>query len=198
MIILIDAYNLIKQVLEVSRVSDDQINKFINELKKYSKKKNHHIVLVFDGGFQSFPIREIDGLVEIVYVGYGHSADDFIKDYLEKNHKRDLILVSSDLELKNKAKSLSVEAFDVFEFYNKVKELFEPFDSAQGRKKIDYQAQGSLQKISDESDAELDELMMLDFSAVPLKKEDLQFKIKSQAKNIPKKEKKREMILRKL
>jgi predicted RNA-binding protein with PIN domain len=192
MIILIDAYNLIKQVIGQSFIEEDQRGRFIKEFKVYAKKKRHKLILVFDGGFQSFPVVEREDLVDIVYVGYGHSADDYIKDYLEKNNKRDMILVSSDLELKNKAKSLSVEAFDVFEFYGRLKESFE-------QKLLFKSTNTPFLKITEESNPELDELMMSELGDVPLKKDDFDFKIdKKKFKIESKKETKRDKILKKL
>lgn len=191
MIILIDAYNLIKQVIGNSHASDDQRKQFINELKRYSKKKNHKIVLVFDGGFHSFVTREKDGFLEVIYVGYNHSADDYIKDYLTKNKNQNLILVSSDLELKKKAESLNIEAFDAFEFYSKVKEAFD--------QKIKVNFSDDIKKMSDEQNSELDELMILGSDKLPLKKDDFVSNLDSISKSaVPKKEKKRDSILKKL
>ena len=187
MIILIDAYNLIKQMLKTTSVTDDEKRAFIKELKKYATKRSHNLVLVFDGGFESYITKENEGPVEIVYAGYKHSADDYIKDYLAKSKNKNLILVSSDIELKDKAKSLGIEAFNVDEFYSKVKESFQ-------KEKI--KLQGQIQKTSFTDDLELDELMLSDFSQIPFKDE-----VKVVVKNdnsLSKKDKKRDTILKKL
>ena len=169
-------------------LTDDEKMAFIKELKKYSTNKGHNLVLVFDGGFESYVTKEHDGPVEIIYAGYKHSADDYIKDYLSKNKNKNLILVSSDIELKNRATSLGVEAFNADEFYYKVKEAFQ--------EKKNISLQDAIKKTSSADNLELDELMMSDFSQIPFKDE-VKVVIKNE-NSISKKDKKRDTILKKL
>ena len=57
MIILIDGYNLLKQ-LHGPTVSDMQRGAFANLLGRYIKKRNHKITVVLDGGPYLYPTFE--------------------------------------------------------------------------------------------------------------------------------------------
>ena len=63
MIIIIDGYNLLKQVFpRVKRKLDKQRKKFISQLGYYKKQKLEtikDIIVVFDGGFFNHATREI-------------------------------------------------------------------------------------------------------------------------------------------
>ena len=93
MILLIDGYNLIKNVLGVSSITSKDKSDFIRKLDSYAKQKNHKVILVFDGGGYSFPFTEKIGLVKVIYSGYKQSADDFIKNYIKENKNQNLLLL---------------------------------------------------------------------------------------------------------
>ncbi len=117
-IIIIDGYNLLKQVMPDEDIGEGQRERFIKQLSEYAHKKKHHVVLVFDGGSYVRPTKEIKGDVQIIYSGYHESADDYIYRYVEKHKSYDMLLISSDRELRKKvAACAAVEAVHPEEFY---------------------------------------------------------------------------------
>ncbi len=59
MIILIDGYNVLKQVYPSTQISEAQRQQFINQLRSYGKIKQHKVVLVFDAGPFDRPTKNI-------------------------------------------------------------------------------------------------------------------------------------------
>ena len=117
MILLIDGYNLIKNALSVSTISDHDKSLFIKKLHYYAKKKGHKIILFFDGGGFGFPSAENVGLVRVIYSGYKQSADELIKSYILENKNQDLLLITSDREIRSFASQFRVQSLPALDFY---------------------------------------------------------------------------------
>jgi len=117
MILLIDGYNLIKQVILKKTVSDDERAHFIKQLGKYAKLKGHKIIIVFDGGAYDRPTKDKEQGVYVVYAGAQATADDYIKNYLKDHRFADILLISTDLELCRFALKLNIEHMYAKEFY---------------------------------------------------------------------------------
>lgn len=117
MILLIDGYNVIKQALIKSRITNIEREQFIKQLSKYHKVSGHKIELVFDGGSYEWPAREKLFNVYLIYSGYNETADHYIKRYLKKHRALDILLVSSDRDICNCAMKLGLECIDSREFY---------------------------------------------------------------------------------
>lgn len=190
MILLIDAYNLIKQIYGKSEVLDREILKFTNELRSYLKKTSNSAILIFDGGFNNFITVSREKSLEIVYAGYSKIADDLIKKYLNDLNPDSTILVTSDLELVNFAKSRSFETIQSIDFYRNY------FKVGQGDKFTKLQSTDFVK--TNNSEMEIDDLMKQYSSKVQLKKEDNDFGFELKSKGVSKKDKKREKILKKL
>ncbi len=154
MILLIDAYNVLKRHYSDQEISEHIRNQFIARLRQYSKIKQHSIILVFDGGDSPWPIVSDKGVVEIVYSGYNKSADDVIKSYLDEYKQKDIVLVSSDNQLNQYAQNYSIVSVDADAFYMLFKAALEKKRSTQINK-----PQKAV-KTSQESNSELDLLMM--------------------------------------
>src|SRR5579863_9041291 len=100
MIIVVDAYNLLRSVPPYKKtITDRERVAFIAQLSAYGRRKGHKIVIVFDGGPYEWPHKENGKTVQIVYSGIHESADDYIKEYVDAHKAKDLLLVSSDSEL---------------------------------------------------------------------------------------------------
>lgn len=166
MILLIDGYNLVKQVVKSVDISYETRLKFINELSRYSKKKNHRVVIVFDGGDFSFAAGEVVNDIQIIYSGYKDSADTVIKDYLSENSSRDILLVSSDRELRDFASKLNIDSIKALDFYDFVKKS----NSEILPKKI--KGDTLVYKTSEELDQDLDDLMLDASGKIDFKDED--------------------------
>lgn len=117
MIILIDGYNVLKQAVSPGTLSEYERKKFINQLGKYAKKKGHKIVLVFDGGPFDWASKARESGIYVVYAGANETADDYIKQYLKDNKSLDILLISSDNDIRRTAAFLGIEALDSNEFY---------------------------------------------------------------------------------
>lgn len=118
MILLIDAYNVIKMALGKHHIRDDERVQFIVDLSRYSKKKSLTLIAVFDGGPTAWPSKDIVKGITVVHSGTKESADDYIKHYLVTHKGRDILMISSDRELCEWASRQGVPSLDALEFYS--------------------------------------------------------------------------------
>lgn len=190
MLVIIDAYNLIKQALKKEYVSESEIKYFIKLFKKYSEKKHNQLKVVFDGGPLAYVSRERHGLVEILHSGYSQSADDVIKDILQEYVGRaNIVMISSDIELQKYADKLGISFLSAKEFYDKI------FDVNFSKSKSDeVKRDNQLYKTSESN--ELDELMDIYTKNIQIKRED--FEKQEPGKIGSNKDKKTNRILKKL
>jgi len=195
MILVIDGYNVLKQVLLKDRINEHARNKFIKQLCRYAKKRGHLIRLIFDGGPLDFSTKEkVDGIY-VVYVGAGQIADDYIKRYLEDNKSLDIILVSSDNDICRTAKRVGAEFIDSKEFYEIMLEVLQKGVNQRSVKET------KAIKTSKNQDEELDRLMQEASKTVEYKSEDfIDFadKGKNKSKTLSKKERKKLKQIKKL
>ena len=148
--ILIDGYNVLKQAIGSKQISEAQRRAFINMLGKYAVRKNHTITVIFDGGPDTWPTREKDHGILVVYSGVKQSADDLIKTALEQ--RPHVLLVTSDNELKAAARN-STTVMNSLDFYTLVKEELAPPEKV---------ISGAIIKTSKEENPLIDELMRSD------------------------------------
>lgn len=170
MILLIDGYNVVKQAISKSDVSDKERDFFIRQLGKYCKVKGHKARLVFDGGPSDRPTRELLYGVTVVYSGYRDSADDYIKDYLDAHKAMDLLLVSTDRDICRHASRINIEQLDSRDFYYIMCESLNKLGKQLDNKVVDSLTVAT--KTSKNINVELDELMKLGSKVVPRKLED--------------------------
>lgn len=148
--IIIDGYNVLKQVIHQNTISESQRRGFINVLGKYAHKKNHTITVVFDGGPTTWPSHEKDHGVIVTYVGTKQSADDYIKTMIA-NKRHGILIVSSDNEIKHAAAHQGLVSVDGIEFYKMVMSALQSAGSKKEQKQII--------KTSAESNELVDQLM---------------------------------------
>ena len=118
MIIVIDGYNLLRQVFPgASRLTDRQRQRFIAELGAYRQLRSNEIVLVFDSGPTHHATREIARGVIIIFSGQKRSADEWIIDFMQRNKGKELLLVSGDRKLIEACAEFDVDSIDVASFY---------------------------------------------------------------------------------
>lgn len=193
MIILIDAYNLSKHVLRKPHLTEQEIKRFLLVLKKYADIKKVKLIIIFDGGeFQFTSRRNYNGL-DVLYSGYKQTADHVLKDLMQEYVHQDVILISSDRELRDFAKNISVESLSSLEFWVKVKEATTAI--AKKQRQVD---DNQIYKMIDQKDQQLDDLMMAYSTKVPRKHEEDIERRGSKAITESKKEKKLGSILKKL
>jgi len=117
MILVIDAYNVLKQAHCATHISDCQKQQFIKQLGYYAKKKGHAIIVVFDGGSFEWPDKTRSNGIQIIHSGIHQSADDWIKNYIEHHRASDILLVSTDRELNGSAQRFGIQSIDAMDFY---------------------------------------------------------------------------------
>src|SRR3990172_4140407 len=116
MILLIDGYNLLKNILTKSTVSEQERKNFLETIGRYAHKKHHKVIIVFDGGPYEWPHKERFMDMDVLYTGFKQSADTFIMHYIEEHQTKDILLVSSDHEINMHASEFEVPSIGSPEF----------------------------------------------------------------------------------
>jgi len=192
-IIIIDGYNVLKQVGKGETISEQQRRSFIKQLAAYQKIRSHKkIIVVFDAGPSTWPSQEKVHGISVVYSGTERTADDYINSFLQEQKEKahNMILVSSDRQLCEWASDYEVASIDAHEFYDLVQQAIRP-------PKIFKETGQKAVKIAQDSTPELDELMRQASTKVQAKKEDM-YTADSESKNSDKLSKKDRALLRKL
>jgi predicted RNA-binding protein with PIN domain len=165
MIIVIDAYNLLRSVPPYKKiVTDEERAKFIARLGIYGKRKGHKMVIVFDGGPHEWPFKENKKTMSVVYSGIHESADDYIKEYIEVYRAKDLLLVSSDSELNYWAARHNIPSIDSSSFQQLLYQELYVKESSSAQ-------QNEVIKLGSEP-LDIDALMIQASKNVPIKSED--------------------------
>lgn len=166
MILVIDAYNVLKQVLPSLQIGERERARFIEQLGRYARYRQHKVILVFDGGPYDRATQERSAGVYVVYAGWHESADDYIKRYLSEHRELDIVLVSSDREVRAVADRLQIESVQAQEFYGLMQAALIESSSVNTR-------QTQAMKTSESRNDELDALMMAGSAVVQGKVEDV-------------------------
>lgn len=190
MIIVIDGYNLLKQVLHSGIINDYERDRFIKQLSRYVRKKNHKVIVVFDAGPFDRSTKEYFDGVCVVYSGLQMTADDYIREYVERNKGADMLLVTSDRELRRHARQISVESMPPDEFYDLIKST-----QAAEKNASKYSPKTELIKTTESTNPELDALMQDVIGPIPYKKDDI---LPPEQKDIQTKSKKERKLLRQI
>lgn len=143
MLILIDGYNLIYALnYEGESYSREDL---IKEINLYQKRKNHNIIIVFDGGiYGGFLDREEKiGNLKIIYTSKIKTADDKIKELSDK-YRNGCVVITSDREIKNYVSRNGSVTMDSEEF---IKRLCNIYNNECRNKKIDRKHKNILKKI---------------------------------------------------
>jgi predicted RNA-binding protein with PIN domain len=125
MIIIIDGYNLLKQIFPGSRqYLDKQKNVFIRHLALYKSKKSEikEIIIVFDAGPSTHATREIKNGIVVMYSGTKSNADEWIQEFVERNKGKDMLVVTLDRALKDACKKFNADSLSVYDFYGILKQ----------------------------------------------------------------------------
>jgi len=121
MIILIDGYNLLKQLFTGHKqILDAQKAIFLRQLSAYKQLKidtTLDIIIVFDGGPSTHATRLIKNGITIIQSGTKQSADDWIIDFTVRNKNKAITVVTLDRALKNATKFNNADSMDVHIFY---------------------------------------------------------------------------------
>lgn len=155
MLVIVDGYNVLKQMGSGLYVDDAQRDAFIKKLSTYAHEKNNSVIIVFDGGEYVRPTHYKYGPVTVIYAGHNDSADDVIKQIVMRGvNPAHTVIVSSDREICSFVGNFRVATIDSQDFYKLLA-------SAQTSKSTGpYTLTGQLKKAEGyHSSTELDNLM---------------------------------------
>lgn len=152
--IIIDGYNLLKNMLKKQHITDVERDAFINRLATYAMIKKHSVTIVFDGGPYGSTVQEKIKRGAIVYSGSQLSADDYIMKILSTAPSSSIVLISSDRELKNYAEKRGVAVVPSEKFYTLLQLALHEYGATK------HTVHGKAEKLhSDDTNQELDRLM---------------------------------------
>lgn len=170
MMIIVDGYNVLKTIHATSHITDHEREQFIHQLAHYAKLSHNKIFIVFDGGEDIRPTFYPRSGIIVIYSGYRDTADDVIKNLVDREQHRDVMLVSTDRELNRYAAELDVPSIDSTVFYGHLQDRLKSEEYAmQQQKKVDIIIR---KRLGHESSEEVDALMMGDVGKVLQKHED--------------------------
>lgn len=115
--IIIDGYNVLAQSNYQTR------EELLKDLKSYQKSQGHKVTIFFDGTHQGTGTGDkyMEEYVEVIFSPLMVTADDMIEEFLEKKHKSNMIVVSSDKRIQSAAISKRVSFLESKEFLFKLK-----------------------------------------------------------------------------
>ena len=116
MIIIVDGYNVLKHLSKGGNVDARDRDQFIAQLGRYAKRKQHKIQVVFDGGPHGLPSAENDRGVRVIFAGGSETADDTIARMLKELSGKDVLLISTDRGLGDRARRLNIPTLDAADF----------------------------------------------------------------------------------
>jgi predicted RNA-binding protein with PIN domain len=111
MVLLIDAYNVLKQMMS-GPVTEPQRLAFIKKIDRYIRAKGHSAYIVFDGGDSHYPVENKRSSLVVIYAGYVYTADDILKKLCLKYRNQQAVLISSDRELGSFANMHNIACID--------------------------------------------------------------------------------------
>ncbi len=117
MIIVIDGYNFLKSITGTKFIPEAEMKDWIGYFQHYVSYRGNQVIVVFDAGPSFFESYDKQGNVDVWYAGQHQTADDWIKKWLGKNNNKDVLLVSSDREIRKWADELAVISISSQDFY---------------------------------------------------------------------------------
>lgn len=122
MIIVIDGYNLLKQIFPGSKGTlEKQRTQFIHQLSYYKKQKApkiKDIITVFDAGPFNHASREVKAGIVVIYSGQKSDADTWIIDYVERVKNQEILVISNDRKLISECAQFGASNMSSHDFYN--------------------------------------------------------------------------------
>lgn len=123
---IIDGNNLIGSSPDLSLHDLEARKKILFIIRKFQENKKNNVIVVFDGKPDDVLHKKlVTNKFTIQYPQYGSSADEEIKKILNNYiNFKDVILVSSDRELKSYAKKKGARTINSIEFYFELKRIY--------------------------------------------------------------------------
>jgi len=99
MVVIIDAYNVLKYMASSALVSQVVIDRFIGSVGRRARMRRYSAIIVFDGGSSRYCTESVRDNLRIIHAGQGGSADDCIRELLDSVPADNTVLVTADREL---------------------------------------------------------------------------------------------------
>jgi len=133
---LIDGYNLIGAMSYISLSDPDKESKLTSLLNDSPLLKKHKATVIFDGkgDLATTETRLKIGKITVIYTENTSTADDLIKDKLHMAQPNNIILVSSDRELINRAKKYKIKSVSSPDFIKIITQVGSKSTSAPSEK----------------------------------------------------------------
>ncbi len=178
MIIVIDAYNFIKHISQVTFVSDKEKQYWIKIFQKYGDMRGNDVLFVFDAGPGLYQVTEHYKRLTVVYSGQMQTADDVIKAWLQQRQGQDILLVTSDRDIcafANRVNIVSIGSDDFYQVFTQVMENQEVYEEKVAQ---------TAYKVTEDQIEGLDELMeMGSRDLVDRKEDEIVFRTRSNGKS---------------
>jgi hypothetical protein len=126
--LLIDGYNLLYSAYPSGPPGDEEIEAFIELLRRYKKQKSHAITVVFDTYEQGMPLERSERIkgIALIYSRLGEKADQVIERLVRK-WGGSCVVVTSDRDLIRSVEKDGAVVIDSIEFIERLRmsEYFE-------------------------------------------------------------------------
>ncbi|MGE0206256.1 MAG: NYN domain-containing protein [Candidatus Babeliales bacterium] len=152
MIIIIDAYNLLKTLYHNTEL-DEKSAYYQGLLKQYAKKRKNTLILVYDGGSSPWQSSHKEGALTIIHSGFQETADDVIMQYIQAHKDKDILVVSADREIAQKAYECNIVSIEPFLFDAYVQQ------AVSNKTPVQEVAKNRVKKLRPEETHEIDTLM---------------------------------------
>lgn len=153
MVIVIDGYNLLKQICKTTFVREQEQKKFLHTMQQYMNCRPNQVIVAFDAGPYVYESDERHGDVLVKYAGQYQSADDLIVAYVTRHKEQDLLVVSDDNELCERIFVYNIEVIGVRDFYKLCLDIIHEYEKETVR------FNKTVHKISEDENPEIDAIM---------------------------------------
>ncbi|MEE9164983.1 MAG: NYN domain-containing protein [Nitrospinota bacterium] len=125
--VIIDGYNLLHVSPELSvrreELLENARNRLIEKLSRYKRQKKVSVAIVFDGWKGGMPAQSQEILkgIKIIYSKLGEKADEVIKRIIA-NSSEEVVVVSSDREIRDFAEKHNTVSVSSSEFEKKIEQ----------------------------------------------------------------------------
>jgi predicted RNA-binding protein with PIN domain len=122
---IIDGDNLIGSCPDISLEDPQGRERLVQVIKNFQENRNNNVTIVFDGTPENGLHREeLNAKFCVRYPSNGSSADDEIKHILDGYQQfKDVVLVTSDRDLKTFAKKKGAKTINSIEFYFELRRI---------------------------------------------------------------------------
>jgi len=199
MIVLIDGYNVLKQISSAGHISSSQRRAFINRLHSYAATHGHEVILVFDGTMSDEDFVKKQHGVTVMYSGHQLDADTVLKRLCQRYKGFEAVLVSSDRDVCAYASLCRIPCLDAVLFERLLTTHKQQASSGQAPTTQTVKSSGAAHKRAGHgSNQEIDDIMQQASRVMVIKHEDGTPSREKSPQTMSKKDKKLKKLVNKL